>query len=317
MVSFSDWGFTRPLIHVGYPKALSSWLQDVVFKPDNGFWPAMGPLPVQRQIIDPAPFFYDPSNINQFLVEQLADDRSLIPVISSEMLSGNMRHGGYNADDLAHRLYTTFPEPRILCVIREQKSMIRSLYSEVIKWGMPHSIENFLVPNRPRLAPQYRHEYLQYDGLVSHYQSSFGEENVLVIPYELFLMNPRSFLERLIDFIQLPEIFRERCLQVSHSSVSNAGFSMTNLTLQRWINYWLVSNPYNYSALFREKEKDVWERDEAMVNREKWLPGAFNNYLERKLARTIEKEVSNVFRESNNRLQKLIDFDLADYNYDL
>ena len=53
------------------------------------------------------------------------------------------------------------------------------------------------------------------------------------------------------------------------------------------------------------------------MSREKWLPGAFNNYLERKLARTIEKEVSNVFRESNNGLQKLIDFDLADYNYDL
>ena len=209
MIAFGEWGYNQPLIHIGYPKALSSWLQKELFIPEMGFWPAMRPLSVQRRFIDPAPFFYRSEPIGKWLRDQLSEDKSLVPVISSESLSGNMRHGGYNAEQLARRISDTFSEPKILCIIREQKQLIRSLYSEVVKWGMPHSIANFLQPNRFRIAPQYRHEYLQFDGLVAHYQQRFGVENVLVLPYEMFCHTPGQFVDRVSTFSGVSSAYDE------------------------------------------------------------------------------------------------------------
>ena len=317
MISFTALGYKQPLIHIGYPKALSSWLQSNLFVSELGYWPAMGPLAVQRKIVDPAPFCYRSGLVADSLSGVLPDNHELVPVITSETLSGNMRHGGYNAHELAGRLESTFPEARILCVVREQKQLIRSLYSEVVKWGMPHSIKHFLQPNRYQIAPQFRVEHLQFHNLVEHYQQRFGGENLLVLPYELFLHSPQEFLHRLAGFSGLSDQYKGAIESIDREAKVNKAFSLSNIQIQRWINYWLVSNPYNYSGLIREKEGDVWARDLAMISRQRWLPGFLDHYLEDIFRATVDEQVSGKFKFSNQRLQELTGVDLTPYGYEL
>jgi len=49
-----------------------------------------------------------------------------VPVLSAERLSGNPDSGGYDSVHVAEYLAATFPEARVLIVIREQADMLVS-----------------------------------------------------------------------------------------------------------------------------------------------------------------------------------------------
>ena len=51
------------LVHVGFPKALSSWLQKKWFTPQNGFCKIMDPVQVQLQLLDPSSNRDSPSSV--------------------------------------------------------------------------------------------------------------------------------------------------------------------------------------------------------------------------------------------------------------
>ena len=106
-------------------------------------------------------------------------------------------------------------------------------------------------------------------------------------------------------------------LKMNYNSLANTSFTMTNIVFQRLINYWLISNPYNYSGLMREKESDVWARDESMIRRQHWMPKILDGYLDVKFKEVVENLVGDAFKDSNSRLQSMVDFDLGDYGYEL
>jgi hypothetical protein len=59
----------------------------------------------------------------------------LIPMVSSERLSGNPHSGGYDSAVLAERLHQVFPGARVLVMIREQRSMILSSWAQYVRVG--------------------------------------------------------------------------------------------------------------------------------------------------------------------------------------
>ena len=88
---------------------------------------------------------------------------------------------------LAERLRATFPEARILLVFREQRALIRSMYSQHITDGGVESLGRFLDTPEPRLGrkPSFNLAVYEFDRLIALYRQLFGPDQVLALPVEL------------------------------------------------------------------------------------------------------------------------------------
>ena len=306
-----------PLIHVGYPKAASSWLQSHFFVPGNGFFQVLDPVTLQLLLIDPTPFSYTPEKAREWIQSQLdaiPGSGDLIPVISAESLVGHAHCGGYNARLNADRLFELSPGGKILIVVREQLSEIRSLYKTFINWGMPHSIERILNPVEPRLSPQFNLDFLRYDLLVGNYQQLYGKENVLVLPYEQFVRRPRLFLKKIYQFSGR-EGYEQQLKQLPIRSYVNKNQTMLNLKIQRWKNYFFLSGPFNYSGMFVAGERGHNKR---MAGGKKNLfPPFMDNWFEKGFTDFTTRHCAGQFVESNRRLNQLTGLKLAQYGYQI
>lgn len=308
-------GLPAPLVHIGFPKALSSWLQKSLFKPEQGFLNILDSLHTQISVIDPTPFNFDGSLAKQFIEKKLAasnDYSHLVPVCSAEALIGNPYCGGYNAKQNADRLKQLFPDARILIIVREQQKLIRSLYKTLVVWGMPHTIKALLNPSDTSLAPQFNLDFLRFDLAVDYYQQQFGVENVLVLPYETFAKDPQGFARKILQhadctptqaFDKLP--WQQRI---------NTNQPLLNLYLQRLQNL-LLSSPFNYAGLFPSTESGIHRRIRRSKNNP--FPAFTHKWFEDDFSQTVDKAFTGQFAQSNSKLQRLTGINLATYGYEI
>lgn len=308
-------GLPAPLVHIGFPKALSSWMQKSLFKPEQGFLNILDSLHTTIGLIDPAPFSFDESLCIRFIEEALKnnpDRNNLVPVCSAEALIGNPYCGGYNAKQNADRVKQLFPEARILLIVREQRQLMRSLYKTMVVWGMPHSIKRLLNPTDTSMAPQFNLDFMRFDLATAYYQQIFGPENVLVLPYEAFIEDPIEFTEKIFfhancnptqAFQKLPWKMR-----------INRNQPLANLYLQRLKNIFL-SSPFNYAGPIKATE----ERTASRIRKSKknHLPDFTNNWFENDFHQIVMEKFHGKFSDSNKNLQKITGLNLSKYGYDL
>ena len=304
-----------PLIHIGFPKALSSWLQKHLFKPEHGFVSILNSMEATISVIDPTPFSFSEQQALAYIahsLEKTPEHQGLTPVISAEALIGNPYCGGFNAKQNADRLHQLFPEGRVLLIVREQKQLIRSLYKTLVTWGMPHSITRLLHPVDTSLAPQFNFDFLRFDLAVFYYQQLFGKANVLVLPYEQFQQDPKAFLQQLFEFSG----------QVSEKSLSklpvqkrvNINQTLLNLYLQRAHNYLFLSSPFNYAGLFQSTEARTHTR--LKRSKQNPFPAWIDHWLEERFRQRVLKSCDGQFAASNTRLELLTGITVSQYGYE-
>lgn len=305
-----------PLLHVGFPKAVSSWLQKHFFTTDCGFFQMLNPLETQLCLISPSAFDFHPENVYRSLQNNL--NRRIdnaVPVITAEALSGNMYCGGFNGHELACRLKAVAPHARLLMMIREQRSLIRSLYKSWIVWGMPHSIERMLQPQTPDLAPQFNLDFLRFDQRIACYQQLFGTENVLVIPYEAFKNKPLSVLQQIHRFAQAPETTLPALNGLPVHKRVNRGTSLAWLYWLRLQNRWLYSTPFNYNGLLPADNDRLMKR--LAKSKKNPLPRFTDTWFETRFRSTVTSLTHGQFADSNRKLTELTGLNLAQYGYEL
>lgn len=312
-----------PLIHIGYPKALSSWMQKLLFTPQNGFCKVMDSLTLQLFLIDATPFAFDTTRALEWMEksrrevlhqQEIPDSEDLQEVLTGESLVGHTHCGGYNAKTNADRLKQLCPQAKILIVVREQKAAIRSLYKTFITWGMPHSIDRILDPVEPNLSPQFNLDFLRYDLLVDYYQQLYGKENVLVLPYEAFAENGANFVRRIFHFCDMRDA-EEKIKKLPLKRHINRGQTLLNLFIERWRNYFLVSNPFNYSGWFAPTEESLNRR--LARSKKNFFPAFTDHWFEAGFKRKVAEHCAGKFSDSNRRLQELTGLDLTSYGYEL
>jgi hypothetical protein len=306
-----------PLIHVGYPKALSSWMQKWLFTPQNGFCKTLDSLTLQLFLIDATPFTFQPDKARNWVEKTLKEtpgSANLQQVITGESLVGHTHCGGYNAKTNADRLKELYPQAKILIVVREQKATIRSLYKTFIIWGMPHSIDRILKPVEPNMSPQFHLDFLCYDLLVSYYQYLYGKDQVLVLPYEAFVENGADFLNRIFTFCGM-ENSAAKIKKLPISRFVNRGQTLLNLLIERWRNYFFLSTPFNYSGWFKPTEASLRRR--IARSKKNPFPAFMDNWFESGFRRKVEQQCDRQFAASNRRLQELTGLDLEKYGYEL
>ena len=195
------------LIHIGYPKAGSTFLQA---------WFERHPE-----------LCYQPGGIGGFRdVYELArpsERRCRYFVTSYEGLSTpqksagdvNLFYGGAEADlddrrresqaGVCSLLKSLFPHSRILIVTRGFQGMILSGYSQYIRMGGRLQLKAMCG----ELADHLRNDTLHFydlDDLIELYRKEFGEENVIVLPFELLRDDEENFLLVLEERLGLKHI---------------------------------------------------------------------------------------------------------------
>ncbi|MEQ8541381.1 MAG: sulfotransferase [Coleofasciculus sp. D1-CHI-01] len=306
------------LIHIGYHKTGSTWLQQVLFKDEKaGFLTPWGSQSSQAviQFLVPNAYRFSPESAKKtFEVGfQEAQKRGLVPVLSHEALSDNFVSGTYQGKEVADRIHAVFPDSRILIIIREQQSMILSSYRQYIKQGGIETIQQYIGAdiNKPAFKPTCRLDYLEYDLPITYYQNLFGAANILVLPLELLSRDKKSFVQKIINFAgidinagDIPDIF---------SRPKNIGYKGGAVAVRRRLNFFLDKPTYAR----RQGKSSLADHTTAKLSVvvERLLPQGIHQRVEDDWEQFIAEYVGDRFKDSNQRTSHLIGMDLADFGY--
>ena len=169
------------LLHVGYHKTATTWMQDCLFQPECGFRQLANHTEVFRKIVRPHGLAFDASHMRALISERRTTLLpGEVPVVSSEILSGNLFYGGRESDSYAARLAEIAPEARILISIRSQLRILPSAYMQYVLRGGTMPPERFFEGTNIPGYFGFAAEHFEYDRLVALYQRLFGAENVYV-----------------------------------------------------------------------------------------------------------------------------------------
>lgn len=308
---------TRPplLLHVGYHKTGSSWLQRRVFAaPQSGFEWLGRPWQARQQIVAPHPLVFDPTLARAHYQPEIERAQALgrVVVFSDERFSGNPHSGGYDSRENAQRLAATFPEARILLVLRRQPEMLRSAYDQYVDEGGACSLRDYLQPPRTRLAmPSFRFEHFEYHRLIEHYQQLFGAPRVLVLAFEQFRADGAGFLRRIMEFAGNASGF-----VADPEERVNAGRPALLTAWQRRLNPFLIRDDLNgYSILALPNGRRLLQP--LLHAAAEAAPRAWNARAAGRLAVEVERRCAGRYAASNARTEQLTGLPLRSLGYEV
>lgn len=310
----------RPLIHIGYHKTGTTWLQRCLFaRADLGFVALDEHADIHEKLVFPHPLDFDATACRaafQARFDEIAA-QGKVPVLSAERLCGNPHSGGYDSKEIADRLAAVVPEGRILIVLREQKSIILSTYKQYVRAGGTAPIRHYLFPperGRSRV-PMFDFEHFKYHRLIGYYQRLFGRENVLILPFELFRRTPREFAERILRFADLA--CDDAILDaLPYSAKENEGLSGFAVALKRRLNPLVQQDRLNPHAWFPiRKAESLLKRYVGAFDA--WVPRSLSGAMEARLRAVVCEAVGDRYKESNARTSELTGLPLAELGYDL
>jgi hypothetical protein len=195
------------LIHIGYPKAGSTFLQA---------WFERHPK-----------LCYVPGGLGGFYdvyeIARAPDVACKYYVTSYEGLSTpsksaggiNLTYGGAAPDaDIRTResqssvcsvLKSLYPGSRVIIVTRGFKAMIVSSYSQYVRMGGTLHL-NAMCRQLEGLLQNDSMQYFDFDSLIRMYGEAFGESNLIVLPYELLRDDQDKFLAVLEEKLDLEHV---------------------------------------------------------------------------------------------------------------
>jgi|26BtaG_2_1085354.scaffolds.fasta_scaffold00002_252 hypothetical protein len=310
------------LIHIGYHKTGTTWLQKNTFSKNSTIFQSISPMEGDRSfakdfIWDENGYLLNPFDLNEEdirrhlkkLVDQ-RNDSNKIYVVSDERLSGSPHSSGFNSSVILKRIKKIFPNGKILIVIREQNSWLLSNYYQYLTAGGTHSLKKYLNINYDGKRPGFSPNHVLYHHLIRGYQDEFGKENVLVLPYELFRSDKIDFFKKFSDFLNI-EIPIEQEGFENYSNKHSNYYLNYNL---RFLNPFLKSSSVNdYSSHSNKVSRTIAKsikRGMELIFHRKW-----DRIYQDKLKKEVQEWSANRFVESNKESARLINVDLEKYNY--
>jgi hypothetical protein len=313
----------RVLLHVGYHKTGTTWLQHYLFKnPACRFMAPFTKKEIHRWLVIPNALVFSALSCREHFYSLLieANAQSLTPVLSAERLSGSLHAGGYDSQELAGRLAKVFPDARVLLVIREQKSMLLSSYNQYVKAGGPCALAEYLRPpvsQRPVLVPLFDLDRFQYHRLIAHYLDLFGAANVLVLPFERFQARPRDFVRQIARFCER-EIPDEALNGLPYQARPNPSLSSFALAVKRRLNPLVVKpGPLNPWVLCPLPGLNHLRWKEAFYRFDAILPRPLGTVFDQRMRSTVAAIVGDRYAQSNRLTSEMLNLDLAQYGYDV
>jgi len=300
------------LIHIGYHKTASTWLQHQVFEqPQTGFLRALKKGQIKDQIVQPHSLQFEAEQAREFYKQLEAEQsKSQISVVSSERLSGNPHSGGYDSKEIATRLKAVFPKAKVLIAIREQVSAIASCYLQYVKFGGPCSLASYLEPvaRGSQTVPGFSFGHFDYHKLISYYIELFGRDSVLVLPYEIFRTSPQDFCDRITDFAGA-----QKLSELPYNKVTNKRISTFSAKFARRLNTVFSKTAFNPGAL------DLPMIREGMyvpiLALDALIPKSMHKIFDKKNKEYIQNLAGDRYAEGNRKLSEELGIELSQYGY--
>jgi len=253
------------------------------------------------------PLVFDKSGIREkvrSVRENLPDDGK-IPVISNERLSGNPHSSGFDAGMIADRIHSALPDTKVLIVIREQKSMILSLYFQYLKRGGSDRVIKYISRKYDGMRPGFSLKHLEYTHLVSYYYHLFSRENVLVLPYELFRADPDEFVNQIGRFVSSDIVLEKKDAE----NISNKRKEYLLLALFPFLNQFRSTSSVNgHSPFYIPYFDKIVSFMDMPVKR-------YSRIYAEKIRLRIENYIHTRYEKNNKQLSELTGIDLSVYGY--
>jgi hypothetical protein len=304
-----------PLIHVGYHKTGSTWLQTRIFSDAQlGFVKTPTPVVIDEAFVSVNPFAFDPEIARSRFATLLEEARArdCVPVITHERLSGDIETGGIDSRDIADRLAAAFPNGRVLIVIREQRDMLLSIHKTELTFGtyrIGRRWRERTVIERRSAAPTLDH--FAYHHLISYYQRVFDPDRVLVLPFESLKADPLGFVSDVSKFcgVAVP----------THVPLDRANESLPALLLElnRWFNKAMRALGLGDTWFEGPLEERLAKRVQLKIlgRLAPLFPNAVSRPIEQRWRDEIERTVGDRFVESNRATSRITGLDLGALGY--
>ncbi len=194
-------------VHIGLSKCASTYLQKIIFpgignysdvasSPDEDKYhllrPGMKPEEYRRIV---AKHMVNPIPESKWLVISCEDYTELLFKGFADVFFKwkSMQRELYHFSNavITENIARTYPQARIIVVIREQLDWAVSRYKMIYRGGKTSSSIDDLLS-----------EPLEgYDIMIERYQNRFGKENVLVLPLEMMRHDRANFIKSITGFI--------------------------------------------------------------------------------------------------------------------
>ncbi len=204
----------------------------------------------------------------------------------------------------AQRLQRLMPDARVVLCVRNQATLLPSMYHQYLKHGGPKSMAGWADGDLER-------DQLRFDVVVAEYQDAFGADRVTVLRYEDLLADPATFLAGLERLIGVPDSGGAYELPVMNRSLSGSG-----RVLLRQANR--VYRHRRYAGDDGQGDGAPSRHDAALA-----LARRLDHRLQREAASAERRDQQVIERllpewaESNARLQELAGVHLEDQGYPL
>lgn len=238
-----DLSVSKTIIHIGMPRAASTYFQKVVFPKIEG---------ITFLGIDTAHYGHTFQKImyqddSAFNLEEIRKELDTLcgktTLISNEVFVGQSRFmSSSNRTRTADRFRLLFPDAEILIVLRNQASLIQSLYAIGVYAGYTGSENDYVKftessahnPSTPENYPSLEEgeatgQYF-YTELIKTYTDRFQKTHVVL--FEDFKDNPKRFLSELSDKLEL------KFDEIQDLKKVNSSLSKLQIRLLRTLNLW-------------------------------------------------------------------------------
>lgn len=302
----------RLLLHVGYHKTATTWMQLRLFTPELGYTQVAGHEEVFEKIVRPHRLCFDPEPMHRHVAAAL--DRmpeNSVPVISSELLVGNMFYGGRESEDYAERLREIFGDARILISIRSQMQILPSVYMQYLSRGGTMTPAQFFAGASEPGYFGFDPAHFEYDRLVHHYQSLFGRDNVLVVLQEALQADMDTVAKEIAIFSRNASF---RSLTDSARKVQSASFPEYAVPLLRRANH-LQKGAMNPAPILNlSRSPRGLYRAVGYLARRNPLAVRFKQH--RPVSDFVHQHFTGYYSASNARLKELVGGTLSLQDYD-
>lgn len=289
----------KPLIHIGFPKTATTWLQWEFFPKVKNINYAK-PTDIIEKILKPNTFEIDYNSVKHFFNSN--DKRT---VICDEILVGGLDAcfgNGAFIKETGNRLKQIFEDAEIIIFIRNQKSMVASAYYQYLRAGGNFSATKYLNRTEkcyPFLVKQllFSYDIFKYDQTITYYKELYGNENVHVYLYEDFKANQKQFLEKFKTKHNF-EIDIEK-LKIEHKI--NSRYKRIFLFLVKITNTFCVEkNLYKYHFFNIPKLFNVSHRIYSKLNKYKIFGKAVSD--EKLIGKSNIEFIEKYYKKSNQNL---------------
>lgn len=207
------------ILHVGYPKAASTFLQKEIFSHHKDLMDYSAQnikKPNFNEVWNVINHVSKTDSLNfdiNWCVSQISEFKKKIkylsgkkPIISNE---GLVMSGRADRKLIVSRLKKLFGDAKVIIVIRKQKDLLNSTFYQHMRksklYGCFESINAWLddpLRYAKHITSEYNHPIrrIQFYQVLRTYENIFGKENVLILLYEELKEDKISFITKLSKF---------------------------------------------------------------------------------------------------------------------